>query len=231
MIVSIHQPGYWPWLGMLDKIAKSDLFILLDNVDVKRNSYQYRNLFYCEGKAKYLSLPVNKSSRERLNKLSFKNYDWRNIHLNKLKSYYSKARYFDELNRELDAMYNEEWDSPVNFILETMIFAMKYLDIKTEVRRASEFVTNEKKGKLILELCKSVNANVYLSGKGAMSYMQEVADDCWKEGINILWQEFSHPEYEQLSGFNFVSGLACLDMFFFQGLENSRKIFWENIRN
>jgi hypothetical protein len=230
MIVSIHQPSYWPWLGLLDKIAKSDLFILLDNVDVKRNSYQYRNLFYCEVKAKYLTLPVNKTSRENLNNLTFKNDDWRTEHLNKLKNYYSKAKYFDVLFKEIEALYSEQWYKPVDFILETMLFSLKYLNIKTEVRTASEFVTTGKKGRQILELCKNVNADVYLSGKGAVEYMQDVSDDYRKEGINILWQEFKHPEYKQMPEHSFVSGMACLDLFFFQGKEKSREIFWKNVQ-
>src|SRR5262245_27234559 len=32
MKVAIHQPCFLPWLGYLDRMARSDLFILLDHV-------------------------------------------------------------------------------------------------------------------------------------------------------------------------------------------------------
>ena len=38
MIVSIMQPAYIPWLGYFDRIAKSDLHVVLDNVTMDKNS-------------------------------------------------------------------------------------------------------------------------------------------------------------------------------------------------
>ena len=32
MIVSIHQPEHFPYLGFFQKMQESDLFIILDNV-------------------------------------------------------------------------------------------------------------------------------------------------------------------------------------------------------
>ena len=42
MIVSIHQPNLWPWLGFFDKMAASDLFILLDTVPFTKGGFQNR---------------------------------------------------------------------------------------------------------------------------------------------------------------------------------------------
>ena len=43
MIVSVHQPQYLPWLGYFDKIDRADAFVLLDNVQFKKNEWQNRN--------------------------------------------------------------------------------------------------------------------------------------------------------------------------------------------
>ena len=50
MIVSVHQPQYLPWLGYFDKIAKSDVFVFLDNVQYKRREFQNRNKIRVKGR-------------------------------------------------------------------------------------------------------------------------------------------------------------------------------------
>ncbi len=58
MIVSIHQPAYLPWLGYLDRIARSDLFIFLDNVQFERNSFTNRNQIKTANGPVWLTVPV-----------------------------------------------------------------------------------------------------------------------------------------------------------------------------
>ena len=36
MIIAVHQPQYLPWLGYFDKMARSDLFVFLDNVQYNK---------------------------------------------------------------------------------------------------------------------------------------------------------------------------------------------------
>ncbi|MFQ5693753.1 MAG: WbqC family protein, partial [Nitrospinota bacterium] len=43
MILAAHQPQYLPWLGYLDKVAKADVFLVLDDVQYKKNEWQNRN--------------------------------------------------------------------------------------------------------------------------------------------------------------------------------------------
>ena len=41
MIVSIHQPNYLPWLGYFDKIKRSDLFVIFDDVQFPRGKKHF----------------------------------------------------------------------------------------------------------------------------------------------------------------------------------------------
>mgnify|MGYP000520569925 CR=1 FL=1 len=36
MIISAHQPAYMPWLGYLDRIRRSDVFVFLDTVQFEK---------------------------------------------------------------------------------------------------------------------------------------------------------------------------------------------------
>ena len=37
------QPGYLPWLGFFDQIARCDLFILYDDLPYAKDSWRNRN--------------------------------------------------------------------------------------------------------------------------------------------------------------------------------------------
>ena len=38
MRVAIHQPNFLPWLGWFDKLARADVFVLLDSTQFPRTS-------------------------------------------------------------------------------------------------------------------------------------------------------------------------------------------------
>ncbi|MEC8198310.1 MAG: WbqC family protein, partial [Pseudomonadota bacterium] len=42
MIVAIHQPNYFPWLGYFRKMIEADVFIFLDDVQFSKGSYTNR---------------------------------------------------------------------------------------------------------------------------------------------------------------------------------------------
>ena len=84
MKVSIHQPAYLPWLGYFDRIAKSDLFIYLDNVQFEKNSYTNRNIIKGPNGPQWLTIPIKQKGH--LNRKLYEieiatDIDWRSKHL------------------------------------------------------------------------------------------------------------------------------------------------------
>lgn len=231
MIACIHQPSYWPWLGLLDKIAKSDTFILLDEAQVSKGTYQYRNIFWCNGKAKFVTLPVTFNLGMSFNEMNFSNDLWKDDHLAKFRNYYLKAPYFGEVFEPVSRLYQLNFKKPIDLLIEIMSFSFDILGINVKLLRSSSFGLNGKKGEMVLNLCKQVSARQYLAGRGSYEYMQEYLHLFQQENIEVVWHSFKHPVYTQSSKYPFQEGLGCLDLFFFEGFENSKKIFWENITN
>lgn len=223
--VSIHQPSYWPWLGQLAKIAASETYVCLDSVAAAKNENQYRNRFYCAGEAKYLTLPVNYRMGLRIDQLEFTNNLWRDDHLNKLRNYYRKAPYFGEVFPKIAPLYEAPNQSPVQFILATMAFSFDALGINARVIRSSTLDVSGAKGDLVLDICRALGASRYVSGMGAYDYLQGSLDDFRAIGTEVTWHRYVHPQYGQDPNLPFVEGLACLDLFFFQGLMGAKQVF------
>lgn len=229
MILSIHQPSYWPWLGLLDKIAKSNTFILLDDVQLVKGSYQYRNKFFCEGKPRFITIPLFLKLGINIKEVEFRNDKWREDHLNKLRNYYFKAPFFKEVYSDLMVFYDKFYTKPIDLLKGSMIFSMQMLNINVELFLSSIFNVTGTKGDMVLNLCKAVKAKKYLAGTGSYAYMHEYLPKFDGAGIEINWHAFKHPNYEQNPEYPFIEGLSCMDIFFFQGYKKSRDIFWRNI--
>lgn len=52
-----------------------------------------------------------------------------------------------------------------------------------------------------------------------------------ENGVKIVFQDFTHPVYTQCSSKEFITGISILDLLFNCGVEESRRIFWENVRS
>lgn len=224
MIVSIHQPSYWPWLGHLNKIINSEHHIILDDVDIKRKSFQYRNFFNNNGKPSYLTLPVNKTSREKINQIYFKNRIWPEEHLKNITIYYKNAKHFEEIYTLIKPVYLLGRDmKPSEFLISTIKLSMLLFNIQVPLTISSTLNIDGLKGNKILNLIKKINGSIYLSGYGAKSYLDEDKNMFIENNIKVMYNDFKHPQYKQFSNSPFVTGLSGLDLLFFEGLENARK--------
>jgi len=232
MKISIHQPSLFPWLGLLDKIARTESFVFLDDVAANKASYQYRNQFFCTGSSKFISLPVNYSLGIKLNELKYKNNLWADDHLNKLKNYYLKTPFFEEIFAELQLFYAQNKDKePIEFLIQSMHFSFQLFGINVKTLRSSQIKYYGTKGELVLSICRALNADTYLSGQGAKDYLDDgILNKFRLSGINLEWHSFVHPKYPQHHKFDFVEGLSCLDILFFNGITKSKEIFWNSIK-
>jgi hypothetical protein len=57
----IHQPHFLPWPGYIARCLAADAFVVLDNVQFKRNHFQQRTQYVdLENEKRWLSLPIAK---------------------------------------------------------------------------------------------------------------------------------------------------------------------------
>lgn len=229
MIVSIHQPSYFPWLGLLHKIANSDQYIVMDEVQLTDSAFQHRNLFLsADGKVKYQTIPFNKKNylHRPFKELEITDQSWRTNHLNFIKNGYRKHPYYDEIFPVLADFFASNYPLLIDAVMASMCISMILFDVKTELVFQSDMDYDKtlKRGDLVVSLVRASGANCYLSGVGAQEYLDEKA---FSDGLSLKYNYFEHPRYHQANATNFVPGLSCLDVLFNLGTLGSRSLLNE----
>ena len=95
MICAIHQPQYLPWLGYFDKMAGADVFVLLDDVQFKKNEWQNRNRIRDAQGWQWITVPVLHDHGQRINQVKLNSVvDWRGQHIRAIELNYKKSPFF-----------------------------------------------------------------------------------------------------------------------------------------
>ena len=86
---------------------------------------------------------------------------------------------------------------------------VKALRIETPVILSSEMNVTGKKGDLLLDICKNLNATTYVSTAGSAVYLDSYRGFA-NSSINVEYQKFDHPIYPQGES-EFISHLSVID--------------------
>lgn len=235
MIVAIHQPEAFPWLGFFHKMQLSDTFVILDTVQFEKNSVQNRNKFFISGKPMWISIPLvsHSSSAKILDVMINWNSPEIKKHLITLKQNYGKHPHADEVFVFLEEHYSKKHERLADFNIDLILFLKERLGITTKVIRASELPlpgTTRGGTEVTLEICKLLGADTYLSGSGGRTYLK--IDQYDQAGIKVVFQEFKHPEYSRYKSKETIPYLSAFDLYLNHGPESLRHILkgnWDKI--
>lgn len=214
MIVSISQPGYFPWLGFFDRILKSDVVIILDHVQLEKNSFVPRNKIRKSDGWLWLTVPVIKRGRFGnlpINQVEInRDTKWAEKHAKTIKNCYSRAPFFAEHIKEIESILENDWFYMSALLERSIQFLMKKFEIERRMVRSSELRPAGRKADLVVELCQKVGATQYISGPLGRSYLTQ--DAFLENGIDLLFHDYEHPVYTQTyEGFEpYMSGLDLL---------------------
>jgi hypothetical protein len=220
MKVAIHQPHFLPWLGYLDRMARCDLFVILDHVQFERRGYQNRTQVRVNDEARWLTVPVVQVSQKE--KIIEKQVDnpppevtrwWGPNAYQTLHYAYRKAPFFDRYAPRIKTILETRYEKLVDLNLATLDYLRECFEIDTPLVRSSTIPVEGQRSELLLNLCKALEATTFLGGMGgSRRYLDQAAFDAAKMGVE--WQQFEHPRYVQCGSTTFIPGLTALDALF-----------------
>jgi hypothetical protein len=216
MKLAIHQPQYMAWSGYFHKIASADLFVILDDVQFKKNEWQHRNRIRTSQGWQWLSVPNRYRFPQKINEVPVNNeIDWRAKHWHSLLAAYGKAPFFDEYRQDFESFYAQSWNDCAALNIASVKLLCRLLGIATAIETSScHGFEGSATGRLV-NICRYFKADMYLSGSGGKEYLDETLFS--QAGIRVKYQEFVPPRYPQhwaRGDEEFVPGLSAVDLLF-----------------
>jgi len=168
VIVTIHQPLHFPYMGFFQKMKAADLFILLDDVQFSKNdkySFQNRNKFKnSNGVDEWFTVPVEKKSNKKLIKdvLISEDFGWRKKLAKQMKQNFGN-----------DFLEIYKGDKIVDVNVKSINYCMDKLNIKTNIIKSSDLNVDGFKSERLYNICREVGATEYLSGPFGENYLDK----------------------------------------------------------
>ena len=225
-----HQPQYFPYLGIFNKIIQSDIFLFVDKTKFVSKVWHNRTIIKDKkDKIFYLTIPVTFNNGQIIKDIKLADNKWKIKHLKSIKNIYGSSLYFDELYPLIEKVILQDSNYLVDYSLLSMNLILDEISYNKEnifVQSTEKIIGN--KNELIVNITKNFNSNCYLSGEGAKNYVDEkYLND---NGITHRFNNFEHPKYKQL-GKIFIKNLSVIDCIFNVGFDEFKKIIYQNIKN
>ena len=227
MRVVIMQPSYFPWMTYIRRVARADLFIILDHVALdgsSKTNFVNRVKVLNGGKASWLTIPVNKKQSKiitELTSVSDGKRHWGDAHADLITQAYRKhphaGRRLENLSQFMRQWYNGE--GIIDVLYTSLRMSMGWYGVETTTVLSSSLpdLHQYTGSELILKLCEHFNATSYIAGKYAADYL--CVDSFANKGVRIETDTWTPAEYHQLGSTSFVQGLSCIDAVMNYGTE------------
>ncbi len=228
MIVSIHQPLYLPWQPYFGKIACSDFFIFLDDVQYPQGKgFFNRNIIRGVNGPIVLTAPVTgRSDRPLVKDIRLvSSSEWQSSHWRSITLNYAKSPFFAAYSSAFEDIYlKNKWEylSDLNYALICKVAEL--LKFKTRFFWASKIPTEHNTGtNRLIELVSHVEGGKYLSGsgEGSMRYMD--VQQYSQAGIQVLSHTYVQIPYRQRWR-EFLPDTSILDLIFNCGPQSTEII-------
>lgn len=216
-VVAIHQPNFFPWLGYFHKILKSDVFILMDNVQYQKKStgiVSNRVRILINSQPQWVTMPIvrNYKGTRLYTEMKINNETpWRENISKTIEWHYKKAPFFKEVYPFLLQLIGKKTESLVEYNISAIKSLMRLLGLDiSKIIQGSQLDASGESTELLISMVKAVDGNAYLAGGGAHKYQE---DHLFKQAeIEVIYQNFKHPEYRQFNTDVFVPGLSIIDV-------------------
>lgn len=231
MNIGVLTPDYFPSWDYFELILKSDMILILDDINIQRKSLVSRTKLIGQSGPEWFIVPIlrNKSKNQKINiSKTDESKFWRKDHIKKIRHSYGNSLYFEEIFPIVEDIINHKSDK----IFELNLMFLEKLNIGLQLNRkilklsdTLEYVNVEK---LFDHLVEEYNCKNILLSETRNTFVPE--NIVLEKGIEIKKLNCITPEYQQDNTNKFEPGLSILDPLFNCGKQHVYHLLANSIK-
>ena len=188
----------------------ADIFVYLDTVQFSKNGVQNRNQIKTSQGPQWLTVAVKHELGQSILDTHLADANVGVKHWKTLQANYARTPGFQRWKDELHDLLHQEFRTLDEVAIASTEWMIDKLGINNKRLRASEISgIHGRASELVASICEALEADQYLTGTGALNYMQ--ADDFKRINCEVLVQRWQPFTYQQPHG-DFVADLSTLDL-------------------
>jgi hypothetical protein len=208
--VVISQPMYFPWVGFMAQMALADVYIWLDDAQYSKGSFTNRVQVINGGVSQWMSIPLQgKGTYQRISDLLPANDTWSISHRGLLRQCLGSHPHRAEAFSLYDNVIKPNRSLCEILIASAEAQARYFGILPPRIYRSSEMDCRGSSWERVLQMTKAVNGTDYLTGHGALAYLDH-------EAFNAAHISVSYMAYDPLpwpqSGNTFTPYVTALDL-------------------
>jgi hypothetical protein len=197
-----------------------------DDVQYTKRDWRNRNRLAGDAEAVWITIPVRSRGRfeQRICEVEIDSgHAWVRKHLGTFDRLYRRATHFSETRQVLAAALAREPRHLADLTIELNEAICRLLGLHAAFVRGSTLAVDPalRGQERILELCRLVDAGVYLSGPAGRDYLEPGAFA--ERGVELRYMVYDYAPYDR-GGQPFVPGLSVLDPLAWIGREATRRL-------
>ncbi|QUM87861.1 WbqC family protein [Moritella sp. 36] len=210
MIVSIHQPYLFPYLGYFQLIYNSDIFVVYDDVTFIKGGFINRNNILSSGRIQRFTLPIESiSSNSYFKDLYFTSNTKKLIRT--IEQSYSKSPFFHDVMPLIKDIFNYSQRNVSTLCMYSYEKIFEYLGIIKNMTLSSEldYLRLEDKTGKVISICEIFDADEYVNASGGIELYDTY--DFKKNNLSLGFLKKEACTYTQNSP-EFIDNLSIIDV-------------------
>jgi hypothetical protein len=211
--LAIMQPTFLPWAGYFALMDRVDRFVLLDDVQFDKRSWQQRNRVKTANGPLWLSVPVlTKGRRDQTIMQAQVQPEARfaDAALKTLEHAYAKAAFYPAVMDRIAPAFDAAGEGLCALNIALIRALCDLMGLEVDMVRSSATPVTSAKAQRLADLCTAHGARRYLSPPGSKDYL--CGDKALENaGIELGYFSYTHPHWPQLHG-EFEPYLSTLDL-------------------